>query len=334
MIGGALFVVLLVLAIALPVPYLVLSPGPTFNTLGTDDHNRPLITIDGRTANHTSGHLNLTTVGISSDHVTAFQALYGWLRGDQVVVPRDAYFPPGQSQRQIEQQDLADFVQSQGNAQAAAFCELGYPHGFGVVRVTGDNAKGVLKPGDRIVSVAGKPADSAQKLTAILEQQTPGTTVPIVVIRSGATTTVQLKLTKAPDGGKGARIGITVADGCLAPYEVDLGLANEIGGPSAGLMFALGIMDLVGSKDLTGGKFIAGTGTIDGDGNVGAIGGIQLKMMAARRAGATVFLAPKSNCAEADKKTPRGLTVVSVSTLHEASQDLLAIQNGKPVPHC
>jgi PDZ domain-containing protein len=99
-------------------------------------------------------------------------------------------------------------------------------------------------------------------------------------------------------------------------------------------MFALGIMDKVGSTDLTGGKFIAGTGTIDPTGTVGAIGGIQLKMLAARRAGATVFLAPAGNCSDVLGAIPHGLDVVKVSSLHDAVQDLLALQAGKPVPHC
>jgi PDZ domain-containing protein len=111
-------------------------------------------------------------------------------------------------------------------------------------------------------------------------------------------------------------------------------LGNEIGGPSAGMMFALGIIDKVGPRDLTGGRFIAGTGTIDADGKVGPIGGIPLKMIAAREKGATIFLAPAGNCAEVRDTTPKGLTVVKVSTLHQAVTDLLALQQGKPVPHC
>src|ERR1700712_4276960 len=99
-------------------------------------------------------------------------------------------------------------------------------------------------------------------------------------------------------------------------------------------MFALGIIDKVGTVDLTNKKTIAGTGTIDPTGAVGAIGGIQLKMIAARRAGATVFLAPASNCSDVRGNIPSGLNVVKVDTLHSAVQDLLALQNNKAVPHC
>ena len=135
-------------------------------------------------------------------------------------------------------------------------------------------------------------------------------------------------------GRKGGSLGITVGTVCPTPFAVDLGLGNQIGGPSAGLMFALGIMDKVGSRDLTDGRFVAGTGTIDNSGRVGAIGGIALKMIAARAKGASVFLAPAGNCDDVQGAIPGGLKVVKVSTLHGAVQDLLAIEQGKPVPGC
>jgi Lon-like protease len=93
-------------------------------------------------------------------------------------------------------------------------------------------------------------------------------------------------------------------------------------------------MDKVGPQDLTKGRFIAGTGTIDATGSVGPIGGIALKMIAARHKGATVFLAPAGNCDDVRGAIPKGLEVVKVDTLHNAVQDLLALQNDKPVPHC
>jgi PDZ domain-containing protein len=118
------------------------------------------------------------------------------------------------------------------------------------------------------------------------------------------------------------------------PFNVDLGLGNQIGGPSAGMMFALGIIDKVGKIDLTHGRFIAGTGTIDSQGKVGPIGGIQLKMIAARNAGATIFLAPSGNCNDVNGAIPGGLDVVKVSTLHDAVTDLEKTANNEAVPHC
>lgn len=335
LVGGVLFLVLFVLALTMPVPYVILSPGPTYNTLGTDDSGQTIIVINGTATKNTTGHLNLTTVNVSTQQLTAFAALDGWLLHDEVVVPRSSIYPPGKSQQQVEQQNIQDFTNSQDSATAAAFCELGYPRGFGVVTVDPKGpSHGVLMPADRLVTLNGKAVDSIKALTAVLESQQPGTTAKVSVIRATKSATLQVRLTDPPKNGKGARLGITVADACLAPFEVDLGLGNEIGGPSAGLMFALGIMDKVGPTDLTKGMFIAGTGTIDTDGRVGPIGGIALKMIAARHKGATVFLAPADNCPDVRGVIPKGLNVVKVDTLHSARQDLLDLQAGKSVPHC
>lgn len=334
-VGGVLFVVLFVLALTLPVPYVILSPGPTFNTLGTDDAGNQIIVINGVTSKQTSGHLNMTTVDVSTQALTPFAALDGWLLRDEVVVPKSSIYPPGQSQQQVDQQNTQDFAQSQDDAIAAAFCELGYPATFGVLVVQGDSpAQGKLQPADVLQSLDGHPVNTADKLTALLRAEKPGSKVSLSVIRAGKPTTVQITLGQPNPGSTGARLGIEVGSVCAAPLSVDLGLGNQIGGPSAGLMFALGIMDKIGSVDLTKGRFIAGTGTIDPSGNVGPIGGIQLKMIAARRAGATVFLAPVGNCPDVRPATPKGLDVIKIDTLHDAVQDLLALQSGQPVPHC
>ena len=334
-VAGVLFLVLFVLAVLMPVPYVVLSPGPTLNTLGTDDSGRAIILIKGREPNKFAGTLNLTTVDITTNKVTAFQALIGWLQHDRVVVPRSAIYPPGQSQEQVNQQDTAQFASSQDNATAAAFCELHYQKGFGVLGVDANaGAKDELKAFDELLSLDGTPVDSQQKLTAVLADRKPGQSVTVAFKRLGKPMTAAIKLSEPGQGQKGARIGITVGEQCFAPFEVDLGLGDQIGGPSAGLMFALGIMDKVGPTDLTKGAYVAGTGEIQPDGKVLPIGGIQLKMIAAKRAGATIFLAPKDNCSDVRGATPKGLNVIRVDALHDAVQDLLAVQNGQPVPHC
>lgn len=335
LVGAVLFLVLFVLALTMPVPYVILSPGPTYNTLGTDDSGNTIIVINGTTARQTSGHLNLTTVNVSTQPLTAFAALDGWLLHDEVVVPKASIYPPGQSQKQVDQKNIEDFSQSQDQATAAAFCELGYPKSFGVGSVDPKGpSHGILQPGDRLLTLDGKSITSFKALTAVLQSQSPGAPVKVSVTRGGKPAALTVRLTAPPTGGKGARLGITVADGCLAPFEVDLGLGNQIGGPSAGLMFALGIMDKVGQVDLTKGRFIAGTGTIDFAGKVGPIGGIALKMIAARHKGATIFLAPAGNCADVRGAIPKGLEVVKVDTLHAAVQDLLALQAGQTVPRC
>jgi PDZ domain-containing protein len=333
-VSGALFVVLFVLALTLPVPYVILSPGPTINTLGTEQ-GQQIIVINGRQANHTTGNLNLTTVDVSTQRLSVFAALDGWLLHDEVVVPRSSIYPPGQSQQQVDQQNSQDFAVSQDNAIAAAFCELGYAPKFGVIVVQANTpAQKKLQPSDVLEKVDGVSIASAAQLTALLAKDTPGQQIQIQIVRAGKPMTVTLALAPAAAGRTGGRIGIELGQVCAAPFSVDLGLGNEIGGPSAGLMFALGIMAKVGPTDLTKGMFIAGTGTIDPTGKVGPIGGIALKMIAARHKGATVFLAPAGNCSDVKGAVPKGLNVVKVATLHEAAQDLVALQSGQPVPHC
>ncbi|WP_310726100.1 S16 family serine protease [Streptomyces sp. N2A] len=119
--------------------------------------------------------------------------------------------------------------------------------------------------------------------------------------------------------------------------KVKLSLA-DVGGPSAGLMFALGIVDKLAGDgaghDLTGGRTIAGTGTITADGEVGAVGGVALKTQAAGRDGATVFLVPRKECTDARAELPRGMRLVSVTTLDGAVKALKALRNGGRVPSC
>lgn len=120
--------------------------------------------------------------------------------------------------------------------------------------------------------------------------------------------------------------------------KVTLKLA-DVGGPSAGLLFALGIIDKLDGDgsggDLTGRRTIAGTGTIDATGRVGAVGGVTLKTQAARRDGATVFLVPKAECSDAEAELPKGLRLIPVTTLEGAVDALVALEKGKgPVPAC
>jgi len=128
---------------------------------------------------------------------------------------------------------------------------------------------------------------------------------------------------------------VEIRDEADYPFSVEISL-KDVGGPSAGLMFALGIVDKLTPGSLTGGKFIAGTGTIDDSGHVGAIGGIAQKMVGARRKGATVFLSPAGNCAQARDTVPDGLRLVRVKTLSDAVEALEDLKAGRvdEVPTC
>lgn len=125
----------------------------------------------------------------------------------------------------------------------------------------------------------------------------------------------------------------------LSPRRVKVTLElADVGGPSAGLMFSLGIIDKIQGDgrggDLTGGRTIAGTGTITASGEVGPVGGVPLKVVAARRDGATVFLLPRSECSQASENLPDGLRLVPVRDLDDAVSALKALSSEGKVPSC
>lgn len=331
-VGAVLLVALGIVGARLPVPYAALGPGPTLDTLGSVD-NQEIISVEGRTPNKTAGHLNLTTVSVS-DGLNLFDALRGWFDGDVSVVPRSEIFPPDKTPAQVEQDNTQAFADSEDAAVVAALRELRFPDKIVVAGLAKNSAStDKLKTRDILVSVGGKPAANPDELTKFLTATQPGTKVTVVYERDHKRATTDVTLGKAPNRAGGA-LGITIDYRPVAPFDVDIKVGEDIGGPSAGLMFALGIMEKVGPAELTGGKFIAGTGTIDETGKVGPIGGIPLKMIAARAKGAVVFLVPADNCQEAAGATPDGLQLVKVTTLHQALGALQTLRSGGTPEGC
>jgi PDZ domain-containing protein len=328
----------LVLVVAVArVPYVALAPGPTFNTLGADDQGKPVITIAGHATFPDNGHLNMTTISVVVP-LTLAQALRGWLRHDYAVVPRDVIYPPGRSTDQVRKQDEADFRASQSSATTAALRYLGVK---GTVHVLVDSlqkgapATGIVKPGDEILEVDGKPVRDAKTLRAMIGTRQPGQSVRLKLLRGTTPLTVSVgtAATTDKDGKVRPVIGVQTAERTDYPIKVTISL-GDIGGPSAGLMFALGIIDELEPGSLTHGRFIAGTGTIDDDGTVGPIGGIQQKLIGARRRGATVFLVPADNCAEALSSPPDGLKLVKVASLRGALGELHNLETGAATTPC
>ncbi|HEY0719009.1 MAG TPA: S16 family serine protease [Streptosporangiaceae bacterium] len=319
----------------LPVPYVILSPGPTLNTLGTDQSGKPLITISGHPVHPVSGHLNMVSIsyeGGPGHQFNVFTALRAWLNPGEAVVPQSEIFAPGQSQQQVAQQDQVEMTGSQQSATAAALHQLGiaYRTAAGVVSVQqGLPAYGKLRAGDLITAVDGQPVTGASQLTTLVRAHAAGP-ITLTVSRNGSSRPVRLTARKV--SGRPV-LGVAVQDQDQFPFNVTIQI-GQIGGPSAGMMFALGIIDKISSMNLTGGKFIAGTGEISANGAVSPIGGIQQKMIGARDAGATVFLAPAGNCSDTTGAVPAGLRVVRVSTLSGAISALQNLKAGKPVPSC
>jgi PDZ domain-containing protein len=335
-IAGLATVAAIAVAVLFPVPYVILTPGPTLNTLGKGSSGQPLIAVTGHATYPTSGHLNLVTIsyqGGPGSNLNIFQALRAWLAPSEAVVPQSELFPPGQTAQETQTQDTEQMASSQELATAAALTELHikYQTQVEVVStVAGYPASKSLKAGDVIEAVDGKPVTGETSLSSMVTAHPVGSTLQLEVLRAGKTLTIPVA---SKTSGGTAVIGVQVQEQYKFPFNVRI-TVGDIGGPSAGMMFALGIIDKLTPLNLTGGKFVAGTGEIKASGQVQPIGGIQQKMVGARNAGATVFLAPAGNCSDTTGAVPAGLRVVKVSTLSQAVSDLEAIKAGKPVPSC
>ena len=294
-----------VLLSAVTVPYVSLGPGPTFDTLGEVD-GKDVVDIEGTDVHPTSGHLNMTTVS-QRDDLTLGQALTLWMSGREQLVPRDLVYPPDKSKDEIDQANNEDFKRSEDSAEYAALSYLKYPSAVTVENVSDPGPSvGKLQAGDAIDAVNGTPVANLDQFQALLKDTKPGESIVIDYRRKNSPAGIAtITLGSNPDRGHGY-LGVGVLDAPWAPFTIDFNLAN-IGGPSAGLMFSLAVVDKLTTGDLNGSKFVAGTGTITSDGKVGSIGGITHKMLAAREAGATVFLVPADNCDEAKSAHEDGL---------------------------
>ncbi|MEU5940741.1 PDZ domain-containing protein [Micromonospora sp. NPDC047548] len=327
---GALLTTLLSIGVlGAPIPYVVLGPGPTVNTLGTSD-GKEVIQVTGRSTSTSAGQLRMTTVGVQPT-VKLRGAIAGWLSPDDAVVPRELVYPPGESQEEVEKRNAEDFQNSQTSAETAALVELGYPVQVVAKEVAGDGpSAGVLQAGDVITTVDGVPVTTATKLVELVRAKPAGTALRIGYTRDGVAGTATVT-SREQDGRP--RIGLVPEQRQPHPFTLKIDLGN-IGGPSAGLMFALGIVDKIEPADLTGGKIIAGTGTIDDEGRVGPIGGIAQKLVGAKKAGAKVFLVPAGNCAEAVRNPQPDLPLIKVGSLDEALTALETLRAGGQPTRC
>jgi Lon-like protease len=330
-------------ALFLPAPYVVESPGPTFNTVGTVKNDSgsetPLIEIEGRTSYPTDGELDLTTVYVAGgpgSNMGFLEAVGAWLDPQDAVVPEEFVYPRGTTGEDVDEQNAAAMTSSQEAAVAAALRELEIPftEELSVAELVEDSpAAGSLQAGDVLVRVDGTDIDGIDTLRTQL-QDSGGEPVEVGFRRDG----VEQSTSITPEQGENGnyQLGIFLATSFEFPFDVTIALDN-VGGPSAGMMFALGIVDRLTPEQLTGGKHFAGTGTIDSAGNIGAIGGIQQKMVGASDSGAQFFLAPADNCGEVVGNIPDGLGVVRVATLDEARSAVQALASGtnpSDLPQC
>jgi PDZ domain-containing protein len=337
--------ILLVAAMFIPVPYVMTSPGPVFNTIG-EVNDIELISISGTQTYPTEGELDMTTVsefGGPQDGLDMFQAIWGWISPDRKVVPRESVYPEGQTAEENAARNIEAFSTSQSYAIAAAMKYLDEPVNEQVIvtSVGADTpAEDNLRAGDEILAVDGVAMTTPEQVVEAVRSKPIGTDLTFSVVRSG--TNLEVVVTSSnrvddpateQDEAKIPYIGIGIDVYYSAEFEIEFGVTG-VGGPSAGTMFAIGIIDKLTPGALTQGKIIAGTGTIDPDGNVGEIGGIQQKLIGARDAGAVLFLAPQGNCDDVKGHIPEGLTVAAVATLEEAMSAIDSFNAGKTVDSC
>lgn len=321
LVAGATALVLGGVIAALPVPYVVFSPGPVRDTLGETSEGEELIVIEGAETYPTEGQLDLTTIRVAGGplgRVTVLDAVQAYLDGSRALRPVETVYPPDETREQAREQSTAQMTAAQQSAAVAALLELGeeVPADLLVTGFAGNPAsQAVLAEGDLVRSVDGTPVTGSGALVELLQDYAPGDTVEITVDRGGETVTEPIELAASDEGS--VILGVLIAPRYDLPYDVAYDVGG-IGGPSAGLMFSLGIYDKLTPGALTGGVHVAGTGTMADDGTVGPIDGIQQKMVGARDVGAAWFLAPADNCGDVVGAVPEGLQVTAVASLDEA----------------
>ncbi|WP_317451034.1 S16 family serine protease [Microbacterium thalassium] len=338
----ALAVALVVLFVItfLPTSYVIQRPGPVYNTLGTatnaEGDEVPLISVEGAETFETDGALDLLTVQVIGNRERTpswFELALAWFDPQKAVLPIDAVFPEGTTTEERNSESAAMMVDSQQEATAAALTELGYDVGARLTVhsfVEDSAAAGVLEEGDVILGANGETVADAASLREIVNEG-GGEPIDLRIQRDGAEQTVAVtpKETEV-DGETTLLLGITLMTAYDFPIDVTIQL-NNVGGPSAGMMFALGIIDTLTPDQLNGGEQFAGTGTITADGEVGPIGGIRQKLWGAKDAGAEWFLAPEANCDEVVGHVPDGLQVFAVETLDDALSALETVRDGGEV---
>ena len=243
------------------------------------------------------------------------------------LVPAKVYNPENLPEQIQQQQGLAQMSASQEIAAAVALRELGYHVASSGVDVSaidvGAPADGVLKPGDVILAAEGNDISTPDDLRRVMADVTPGDTVSLRIDRAGTEQTVTVGTKASTDKPPRAIMGILIEPKLDLPVKISID-TGQIGGPSAGLAFALDIIDELGPSDIDHGERVVATGEIALDGRVEEIGGIKQKTFGARDAHADVFLVPDANAAGA-RKYANGLRIIPVSNLSEALHALATL---------
>lgn len=330
--AGLSALVLGLMSLTLPSPYLLEAPGPIFNTIG-EVEDEPVITVEGADTYDTEGTLSLTTVYVNGEPTSTVRVpdmVVGWLSPTTDIMPHELVYPSGTTADEVQQMNTQAMSSSQDIALAAALEELGmeYRQQLDVLDFAPEaeeaGAAEILQAGDQVVAAGGEEITGLEGMRTAVNDAA-GQPVELTVIRDGEEIDVEVPTYQEADGEY--YVGIMLQGDFDFPVEVDIQLEN-VGGPSAGLMFSLGIVDAMTEESMTGGEQWAGTGTVDPDGTVGPIGGIAQKAVGSQGQGAEHFLVPRDNCAELEGRVPEGLQTYGVEDVAEARQIVEAVRDG------
>jgi PDZ domain-containing protein len=314
-----LLIALWVIALTAPLPYVTYKPGLTVDVLA-EEGGEEIVEVDGQQAYRDEGELRMTTVYVTQPQtdVHLLELLESWADGEEAVYPYDAVYAPDTTDEDSDTEASVQMVSSQDSAIAVALKALGHDV-QPVVEVLhvakGLPSDGRLKVRDVLLSVGGHPIETPQDVVDAVDEAPVGEPLSFVVRRRGEERTIQVT-PRMVDGDK--RVGISPGPGFTFPFQVRVDIGDQIGGPSAGLMFSLAIYDTLTPGSLTDGKVVAGSGTITAEGQVGPIGGIQQKIAGAANADAGLFLVPADNCEEASRVETDDIRLARVATFDEA----------------
>ncbi len=316
-----------VLATFVRLPILVLEPGPAPDVARRTRIEAPTFPSEGS--------IHLTTAQVNDPKgATGKEVLAAIFNANQTVFPREAIYPSERSDEETASIQAAQMTQSELEAAVAALNELGMayrPEGVFVTEVSPSSpAAEKLVAGDIITAIDSEPVKVLQDLTKELDRRRTGEPTRLEVSRGRKKLSLTVK-TVEPPSEKSSALGAELVQYNRPPIDVSIS-SRDIGGPSAGLMYALSIYDRLVPDDLTGGRTIAGTGTIENgkrSGVVGAVGSVKLKVKSAGRIGARVFLVPKKEAEEARESAGSQMQVIAVSTLREAIAELKKLPPSK-----
>ena len=309
-------------------PVVALSPGPTEDVLAR-------VKVEGSRVYHSEGKLYLTSVGVD-DNVRFYEALLDMANRDVELVPRAQLYPDEQDSSEIDRENAALMDRSKETATVVALREVGYdikPSGVEVTQIVpGAPADGKLQAGDKILAADGHAVASIEEVRKAIGSHRDGEPVAFRVDRGRTRKDVTVQVRESDNQ---PRVGVLLRDLFPElPVKVSIQTQNNIGGPSAGLIFTLSIIDKLTPGDLTAGRRIAGTGEIALDGSVLPVGGVAEKLIAVHRLGVGTFLIPAGNCDSVRGQVPDGLRLVKVSRIKDALSFLRDPKAAATAPGC